>query len=124
MKYAMTPERIGISPLHWKLDPQDEAIIKAVDGGIRDMVRLMCAGGFETCESCQGGKGHSYPEPTIVFSGNEGEGYRAVAWLLTHGITKLQLKRRWDLLDRNILTGPLWEVVFIASADAAKEEKK
>ena len=43
-------------------------------------VETLAAAGIETFESCQGGEGHSMPEPTFVrFHGERGEGLRALA---------------------------------------------
>jgi len=49
-----------------------------LDSGIRDAVRILAEAGVETCESCQGGKGHAYPEPTIRFYGERSAGFHAL----------------------------------------------
>jgi hypothetical protein len=36
-----------------------------IDPGIRFAVRVLHAAGFETCQACQGGDGHSYPFPFV-----------------------------------------------------------
>ena len=45
-----------------------------LDAGIRDIVLTLLANGVETFESCEGGRGHSFPEPTIRFEGDSSEG--------------------------------------------------
>lgn len=37
---------------------------ESLDDGIREAVRVLAQAGVETFESCQGGDGHAYPEPT------------------------------------------------------------
>jgi hypothetical protein len=40
-----------------------------LDEGIREFVVILIANGVETFESCEGGRGHCYAEPTIRFRG-------------------------------------------------------
>jgi|GEM_PF-1121333 len=84
-----------------------------LDPGIRPAVELLNRFGVETFESCEGGEGHSFPEPTVRFHGDAGEGYRAVGILLSHGFPVSELRRRWSIEDSWTLTGPYWEVVFL-----------
>jgi hypothetical protein len=42
---------------------------RGLDAGIRKAVECLQAEGIETFESCEGGPGHSFPEPTIRFYG-------------------------------------------------------
>ena len=37
-----------------------------LDAGIAQAVVALRAGGVETFESCEGGPGHAYPEPTVL----------------------------------------------------------
>jgi len=67
---------------------------------------------IETFESCEGGPGHAYPEPTVAFYGAPEAGWRAVSVCLAYGLPVLSLKRAWDILDMNELTGPHWEITF------------
>ena len=55
---------------------------RALDPGIEQAVVILIAAGVETFESCEGGPGHRFPEPTVKFSGDR-SGYRAVAAALT-----------------------------------------
>jgi len=82
-----------------------------LDEGIRRAVELFCRAGIETYESCEGGKGHAYPEPAIRFEGDRSEGFRALAVALQHGLPVSRLSRIWTIEDGEP-TGPTWEVVF------------
>lgn len=83
----------------------------ALDPGIAEVVRILRDGGIETFQSCQGGSGHSFPEPTAQFHGGRGEGYRAVAIALAYGLPVRAVRRVWSV-DDGELTGPVWEMVF------------
>jgi hypothetical protein len=82
-----------------------------LDRGIRHYVLVLRSGGIETFESCEGGDGHSYPEPTIRFHGNNGEGFKALSIALTFGLPVLAVRRTWDVIEGE-LTGPWWEMTF------------
>lgn len=41
-----------------------------LDPGIKRWVEILNGQGVMTFESCEGGEGHSFPEPTIRFHGN------------------------------------------------------
>jgi hypothetical protein len=83
-----------------------------IDPGIRQAVKRLQEHGIETCESCEGGPGHAYPEPTVAFFGTSEAGWRAVAVCLAYGLPVLSLRRVWDILDANEPTGPHWEITF------------
>ena len=83
-----------------------------IDAGIRKAVELFQKHGVETFESCEGGPGHSYPEPTVAFYGTHAAGWRAVAVCLDYGLPVLSLRRVWDVLDTSDVTGPHWEITF------------
>jgi hypothetical protein len=82
-----------------------------LDRGIRRYVLIFRRAGIETIESCEGGAGHSFPEPTIRFAGNSGEGYRAASVAMTYGLPLLAVRRVWDFVDGE-LSGPWWEITF------------
>jgi hypothetical protein len=63
--------------------------VPPLDEGIKDIVHTLVTQGIETCESCQGGEGHSYPVPT-------------------------RLTRTWAVMD-GMLHGPWWEMTFVPS---------
>jgi len=83
-----------------------------LDRGIRKAVEQLQANGIETFESCEGGPGHAYPEPTISFHGTPEAGWRAVAVCLAFGLPIMSLRRVWNVLDANEPTGPHWEITF------------
>jgi hypothetical protein len=68
-----------------------------LDAGIAPYVEALAEAGFETFESCEGGNGHAFPEPTIRFYGDRSEGLRALAFALQRrfplGHTTAQLAR-------------------------------
>ena len=83
-----------------------------LDRGIERAVRLLQGAGVETFESCEGGAGHAFPEPTIRFYGTPEAGWRAVGICLSNGLPILSLRRVWYILDQNEPTGPDWEITF------------
>jgi hypothetical protein len=83
-----------------------------LDRGIEKAVKLLQADGVKTFESCEGGKGHAYTEPTVRFHGTPEAGWRAMGICLAHGLPVLALRRVWYVLDSNEPTGPDWEIVF------------
>ena len=84
----------------------------ALDNGIREAVRVLAEAGIETFESCEGGEGHAYPEPTVRFHGERGEGFRALAVALECDLNVLSLRRTWPVNDGEP-TGPCWELVIL-----------
>jgi hypothetical protein len=82
-----------------------------IDEGIEHYVDILRAGGIETCQSCEGGPGHAYPEPTVDFRGDQSEGPRAVAVALAHGLPLLELRRTWEIRNGEMV-GPLWALTF------------
>ena len=83
-----------------------------LDKGIKRAVHVLVDEGIETFESCEGGDGHAYPEPTIRFHGGRDEGFRALAAAMKHGLNIGVLRRVWPVLD-NEPTGPWWELTFV-----------
>jgi hypothetical protein len=84
-----------------------------LDAGIRKAVLLLRSAGIETFESCEGGPGHSFPEPTIRFHGNNAKGFRACSAAATMGLPVMAVRRTWDVICGE-LTGPWWEMTFRA----------
>jgi hypothetical protein len=83
----------------------------SLDEGIRDIVITLCSAGIETYESCEGGPGHSYLEPTVAFEGAESEGLRAVSVALENKLPVKELRRVWDV-HNGLLHGPWWVMTF------------
>ena len=97
----MVKRRVPAPPIPGKLDP-----------GIEKAVRILQKEGIETYESCEGGEGHAYAEPTVAFHGGPEAGWRAISVCLSYGLPALCLRRVWYVLDRNEPTGPKWEITF------------
>lgn len=64
-----------------------------IDPLILPAVKILNEHGFETFESCQGGEGHCYPEPTIRFFGDEFDLIRAYEICGCYGINVYEVKR-------------------------------
>ncbi len=82
-----------------------------LDKGIEKEVITLTESGIETFESCEGGVGHAYPEPTVRFHGEKSEGFRALAIAMQHGLRVTALRRIWSIVDGEP-TGPYWEMTF------------
>ncbi len=82
-----------------------------LDSGIANSVQILAESGVETFESCQGGDGHAFPEPTVRFHGHRSEGFRALSVALERGLSVHTLRRIWTI-DDGEPTGPYWELVF------------
>jgi len=82
-----------------------------LDGGIKRYVLVLRSEGIETFESCQGGQGHAFPEPTVRFFGNSFEGYKAFSIAMNHGLPVLSVRRYYAVNDGQ-LEGPWWEMTF------------
>jgi hypothetical protein len=82
-----------------------------VDLGIVRAVKILRDAGFTTMESCQGGEGHSYPEPTIVFCGGPATGWKAIGELMTYGLPIRRFGEMWSMTYGHP-TGPNWYVTF------------
>src|SRR6184192_2046010 len=81
-----------------------------LDRGIEKAVRQLQSCGIETFESCEGGAGHAYPEPTVRFHRTPEAGWRAVGICFANGLPVQCLRRVWDILDSNEPSGPHWEI--------------
>jgi hypothetical protein len=92
--------------------------VAGMDPGIERAVRTLMDAGVETFESCQGGPGHCFPEPTIRFGvGRPEEGWKALAVCLTFGYPVLRLATYWNIEHGHVPTGPYWELVFSRPPD-------
>lgn len=83
-----------------------------LDKRIEPLVTLLRNNGVETFESCEGGPGHAYPEPTIRFYGGRSEGFRALAIAQQHALPVCALRRTWPITDGEPI-GPWWEMTFM-----------
>jgi hypothetical protein len=86
--------------------------LEGLDAGILPIVQILTENGVETFESCEGGNGHAFPEPTVRFHGNHAEGFRALAVALQHGLRVCELRRYYSIEDGEPV-GPHWEMTFL-----------
>jgi hypothetical protein len=84
-----------------------------LDPGIRRYVLALRFGGIQTFDSCEGGFGHSFSEPTIRFHGGNTEGFKALAVAKEFGLPVSKLRRSYTIED-GWPTGPWWEMIFAA----------
>lgn len=89
----------------------DEEELATIDPQIAPVVRILLQGGVETFESCQGGPGHAFPEPTVRFHGQLEAGFRALAIAICHNLPVCSLRQYWDVTDK-VPVGPNWEMTF------------
>lgn len=82
-----------------------------LDRGISYAVKVLRDSGVETFESCEGGDGHAFLEPTVRFNGGKAAGFHAVACAMNHGLPVADLRRFWMMVDGE-LDGPYWEMTF------------
>jgi hypothetical protein len=94
----------------------DEDLYPDLDKGICRAVRVLREAGVETFESCQGGEGHAYPEPTVRFHGDAGAGWHALSVLISLDFPIGDLRRTWPY-TYGAPTGPYWEVTFTRRLD-------
>lgn len=95
-----------------------------LDVGIRFAVRVLHAAGFETCQSCQGGKGHAYDRPTVEMrsTGDDSEGFGALAALQVYGLPVADIAIRWPV--RNGLPyEKLWTITFRTTMEDRANDK-
>ena len=87
---------------------------RGIDPGIAREVKILWENGVETYESCQGGEGHSFLEPTVRFRGGQGEGFIALGIALQHGLKVSELRRFWSIQGGEP-HGPEWEMTFLTN---------
>jgi hypothetical protein len=86
--------------------------VRCLDRKIEPIVKVLYENGIETVESCEGGAGHSFSEPTVRFTGEYEAGFRALAIALAHGLKVSELRRKWDIINGEP-RGPEWEMIFV-----------
>jgi hypothetical protein len=89
--------------------------LERLDRGILPIVKILVENGVETFESCEGGEGHAFYEPTVRFHGGHAEGFRALAVALQHGLRVCELRRYYSVEDGEPV-GPHWEMTFLLGA--------
>jgi hypothetical protein len=96
-----------------KQDDFEAGLDMALDPGIRSYVLALREGGVETFESCEGGEGHPFPEPTVRFYGPVSAGFKAYGVACERGLHVAALRLVYPVNDSKLLTGPWWEMTFI-----------
>ena len=107
----------------WRDMMWPEASYRSLDPGIRFAVRVLHANGFETCQSCQGGKGHAYDEPTVemVAEAACATGFGALAVLQTYWLPVNAVALVWPV--RNGLPyEKLWRLTFFKTMEDRADE--
>lgn len=91
-----------------------------LDDGIKKYVTVLRKAGIETFNSCEGGKGHSCAQPTVLFHGDYLEGHRAMGIALQHDLPVASVARIWTNIDGEP-TGPEWQMVFWKKAGTQRQ---
>lgn len=109
----------------WRTKLWTEKSYLSLDSGIRFAVRVLHAAGIETCQSCQGGSGHSYPEPTVdMLAGpDSADGFAAVAALQRYGLPVFTIGLVWSLDRSGTPYDRLWRVTFSRTMEMRANEK-
>jgi hypothetical protein len=97
--------------------------IHGLDKGIERWVNLLRAHGVYTWESCEGGAGHAFSEPTIRFNGNYAEGIKALGAALFNYMPVYELRRVWRV-SQGELEGPFWDMVFRNKDDKPEDQQE
>lgn len=82
-----------------------------IDLGIIRAVKILRDAGFSTIESCEGGEGHAYAEPTIKFDGTRATGWAVASKLMEFGLPLRRIGQMWSFTE-GVPTGPRWFVTF------------
>lgn len=93
----------------------EAATLNGLDPGIRTFVETLRLAGVETFESCEGGEGHAYTEPTVRFHGHQAAGWHALSAAMYDGNPVAAIRRTWPIIDGEP-TGPYWELVYCRKA--------
>ena len=109
------------APMRDKMMPDDW--YDRLDAGVRFAVKVLHAKGFETCQSCQGGDGHSYDQPTVDLNAaaDDAWGFAAMATLQDYGLQVRELSLLWNI--RNGLPyEKLWRITFWKTMEERAKE--
>jgi hypothetical protein len=93
--------------------------LEGLDEGILSVVQVLTRNGVETFESCEGGEGHAFHEPTVRFHGSHAEGFRALSIALQHGLKVCELRRYYSIEDGEPV-GPHWEMTFLVGTTSPR----
>lgn len=101
-------EPMPLRSMMWKPDEYE-----GLDVGILFAVKVLHAAGIETCQSCQGGEGHAYREPSVDLSADASGvgGFAALAALRDYGLPVNAVSIVWDIMD-GLPYSKLWRITF------------
>lgn len=77
--------------------------IEGLDKGIAPAVKVLNSHGFIIFESCQGGEGHCYQQPTVRFYGSEFDLIKAFEICQCYRLNVYEAKRVFYLLLKVLL---------------------
>lgn len=97
----------------WRTKMMPDSWYQNLDEGIRFAVLVLHAAGIETCQSCQGGEGHAYHEPTVDLVAGHGDawGFKALAALEDYGVSVRSVSLVWNI-SRGLPYEKLWRLVL------------
>lgn len=96
-----------------------------LDPGIRFPVRVLhAAGGIETCQSCQGGKGHAYLQPTVdlISGSSDAIGFRALAALQAYSLPVDAIALVWSI-HQGLPYERIWRVTLSKAVPERADER-
>lgn len=112
------------APLRSKMEPPEW--YEELDPGIRFAVRVLHAKGIETGQSCQGGEGHCYPEPTVDLTGggyDNPDGFAALAALRGYGLPVSGIAIHWNVSAHSGLPFErFWRITFSRACPERADE--
>jgi hypothetical protein len=96
------PNKVGPEEMYAGLDP-----------GIRFAVRVLNAQGIDTCQSCEGGPGHSYDRPSVDLAAgaSDATGFAALAAAVDYGLPVDSLARVWNV-ENGLPYETIWRLTF------------
>jgi hypothetical protein len=109
-RYRQVYDRLEFVP-HRAPKRLSRGFFESLDSGIAEAVAILDWHGIETCQSCQGGLGHSYPEPTVDFIGDAGAGMRALGIATMYALPVVELRQKWRV-EHGRPVEMVWQLVF------------
>ena len=86
-----------------------EQLYTELDPDIEPVVRLLNEHGVLTLESCQGGRGHAYGYPTVLFSGGRDTVSKVRELVEEHGLRPIRVRRKRRLFRQ---MAPFWQLTM------------
>jgi len=101
-----------------------DADYAGLDEGIRFAVRLLRARGFDTCQSCQGGPGHSYDRPTVdlIAGPSDAIGFGALDVLVSYGLPVRDVSLVWNIDRGGVPHERLWRITLWSMVSERADE--